>query len=191
MNSQLYECLPQSVGKRRVHFHAFMIDVHKRLHRISSNAESTGISKKGDAIVPVARELAKEGRVLCFDEFQVTDIADAMILRRLMESMLGYGFIIIITSKWVRFLPLEGLKMSEYTVLTNKHSMFCLRPYTTMFTLPFYPSSTFLQSRTERSLQERHPKRFFPTLYLPHTIPFQRKRSRFRNRLPQNSQSTK
>lgn len=66
---------------------------------MAADAESTGIQQKGDAIVPVARELAKDGRVLCFDEFQVTDIADAMILRRLMESMIGYGFVIVITSK--------------------------------------------------------------------------------------------
>lgn len=77
-----------------------MIDVHKRLHKIASEAEKTGISQKADAIVPVARELVKNyGRVLCFDEFQVTDIADAMILRRLLESMIGYGFVIVITSK--------------------------------------------------------------------------------------------
>jgi protein AFG1 len=96
---KLYESLPESVGKRRVHFHAFMIDIHKRLHKMAADAETTGITQKGDAIVPVARELARDGRVLCFDEFQVTDIADAMILRRLMESMIGYGFVIIITSK--------------------------------------------------------------------------------------------
>ena len=50
-----------------------MIDVHKRLHKLASD---TNVGGKGDAIVPVARELARDGRVLCFDEFQVTDIAD-------------------------------------------------------------------------------------------------------------------
>ena len=50
-----------------------MIDVHKRLHSI---ALDTKVKAKGDAIVPVARELAQDGRILCFDEFQVTDIAD-------------------------------------------------------------------------------------------------------------------
>lgn len=72
-----------------------MIDVHKRLHRLAADHAAA----KGDAIVPVARELAKDGRILCFDEFQVTDIADAMILRRLLESLMGYGFVIIMTSK--------------------------------------------------------------------------------------------
>ena len=107
-----YETLPEEMPKRRVHFHAFMIDVHKRLHRLSAQE---GNASKGDAIVPVARELARESRVLCFDEFQVTDIADgaclvreshlmlklpaAMILRRLLESLIGYGFVVVITSK--------------------------------------------------------------------------------------------
>ena len=50
-----------------------MIDVHKRLHAIASDNK---VAAKGDAIVPVARELAMDGRILCFDEFQVTDIAD-------------------------------------------------------------------------------------------------------------------
>ena len=99
-----------------------MIDVHKRLHAIATDNK---VAAKGDAIVPVARELAQDGRILCFDEFQVTDIADgasgplssrskiwaeqittaAMILRRLLESLIGYGFVIVITSKFVCHIP--------------------------------------------------------------------------------------
>jgi len=52
----------------------------------------------GDPIVPVARDFAQDASVLCFDEFQVTDIADAMILRRLLESLLNYGVVCVITS---------------------------------------------------------------------------------------------
>ncbi|PPQ70446.1 hypothetical protein CVT26_013940 [Gymnopilus dilepis] len=90
-----YQTLPPNVKrKRRVHFHAFMIDVHKRVH----NAKITMGFRGGDPIAPVARDLAREASVLCFDEFQVTDIADAMILRRLLESLVNYGVICVMTS---------------------------------------------------------------------------------------------
>ncbi|PFH51313.1 hypothetical protein AMATHDRAFT_3163 [Amanita thiersii Skay4041] len=85
---------PRIMRKRRVHFHAFMIDVHKRLHAAKLAMGYRG----GDPIVPVARDLAQDAAVLCFDEFQVTDIADAMILRRLLESLLNYGVVCVMTS---------------------------------------------------------------------------------------------
>lgn len=63
-----YSSLPlQTERKRRVHFHAFMIDVHKRLHA----AKIAMGYKGGDPILPVAKDLAREAYVLCFDEFQV------------------------------------------------------------------------------------------------------------------------
>ncbi|KAA1473449.1 AFG1-like ATPase [Dentipellis sp. KUC8613] len=90
-----YRTLPPNITKkRRVHFHAFMIDVHKRVHQMKIRLGHEG----GDPIGPVARELAEEATVLCFDEFQVTDIVDAMILRRLLESLLDHGVVCVITS---------------------------------------------------------------------------------------------
>jgi protein AFG1 len=81
-----YNTLPPSVKrKRRVHFHAFMIDVHKRLH----GAKLAMGYKGGDPIVPVARDLAREAYILCFDEFQVTDIADAMTLVQITDESLA------------------------------------------------------------------------------------------------------
>lgn len=63
-----YQTLPPSIKrKRRVHFHAFMIDVHKRVHA----AKAAMGYKGGDPIEPVARDLANDACVLCFDEFQV------------------------------------------------------------------------------------------------------------------------
>lgn len=63
-----YDTLPQKVQlKRRIHFHAFMIDVHKRLHAAKIALGFAG----GDPILPVARDLAREAQVICFDEFQV------------------------------------------------------------------------------------------------------------------------
>lgn len=62
-----YDTLPPNItGKRRVHFHAFMIEIHKALHKQASK----GLPVE-DAIAPVAIELAKDMQVLCFDEFQV------------------------------------------------------------------------------------------------------------------------
>ena len=63
-----YETVPPHIKrKRRVHFHAFMIDVHKRMHAAKARLGFQG----GDVIGPVARELASEAYILCFDEFQV------------------------------------------------------------------------------------------------------------------------
>ncbi|GAA5910451.1 hypothetical protein JCM5296_007183 [Sporobolomyces johnsonii] len=80
-------------GARRVHFHQFMMDVHQKGHRIKSEK---GLAQ--DWVVLAAREIAQETRVLCFDEFQVTDIADAMILRRLMEALHAHGVVCVMTS---------------------------------------------------------------------------------------------
>lgn len=73
-----YDTLPNSVrSKTRIHFHNFMQDVHRRLHRMKMEH-----GNDVDAVPFVAADIAEHGNVLCFDEFQCTDVADAMILRR-------------------------------------------------------------------------------------------------------------
>ena len=73
-----YETLPQSVSsKTRIHFHNFMQDIHRRLHKMKMEH-----GNDIDAIPFIAADIAELGNVLCFDEFQCTDVADAMILRR-------------------------------------------------------------------------------------------------------------
>ncbi|KAG6028693.1 hypothetical protein E4U41_000608 [Claviceps citrina] len=89
-----YDTLPRSVQtKTRIHFHNFMQDVHKRLHRLKTE-HGTDV----DAVPFVAADLAERGNVLCFDEFQCTDVADAMILRRLLECLMSHGVVLVTTS---------------------------------------------------------------------------------------------
>ena len=91
--------------KRRVHFNAFMTETHARIHewRGLSPQERTRrkefVKEAGDdPIAPVAKRIFSEANLLCFDEFQVTDVADAMILKRLFERLLASGTIIVATS---------------------------------------------------------------------------------------------
>ena len=80
------------ITKRRVHFHEFMLDVH---HRIFVYKQK---HPRGDAIPIIAQQLAQESQLLCFDEFQVTDIADAMILKRLFLLLLDWNVVVVATS---------------------------------------------------------------------------------------------
>ncbi|WZH41551.1 AFG1-like ATPase-domain-containing protein [Fusarium acuminatum] len=90
----LYETLPPSVkSKSRIHFNNFMQDVHRRLHRFKMEH---GIDI--DGVPYIAADIAQQGNVLCFDEFQCTDVADAMILRRLLESLMSHGVVLVTTS---------------------------------------------------------------------------------------------
>lgn len=114
-----YGCLPYR-RKKRVHFHAFMADVHRRMGELKSEA---------NPLRSVAREIAMDVRVLCFDEFHVSDIADAMILGRLLEGLFAEGVVLVATSNYApadlyqqgqnrsSFLPTIALIERELSVL--------------------------------------------------------------------------
>jgi len=96
-----YDLAPVS-AKRRVHFHAFMLEIHKEIHEWRYLDDASRIDKFGvkddDPIPPLAAKIAKESPLLCFDEFQVTDVTDAMILGRLFKSLFEHGVIMVLTS---------------------------------------------------------------------------------------------
>jgi protein AFG1 len=85
--------LPSQISKRRVHFHEFMMDVHSRLHHARSLP-----TYSGDPLVQIGKDVRKESRVLCFDEYQVSDIADALILKRLFGAFWNSGGVTVSTS---------------------------------------------------------------------------------------------
>jgi cell division protein ZapE len=83
--------------KRRAHFHEFMADVHRRVHDYRTKLKSGEVAN-GDPINHTADDIAQEAWVLCFDEFHVTDIADAMILGRLFTRLFEQGVVVVATS---------------------------------------------------------------------------------------------
>jgi cell division protein ZapE len=114
-----FACVP-CARKRRVHFHRFMQEIHAGLRRRQGEE---------DPLFAVARDMARGTRLLCLDEFHITDIADAMIMRRLLEGLTGQGVVLVTTSNFhpdrlyshglqrARFLPAIGLIKERLEVL--------------------------------------------------------------------------
>ena len=100
-----FNCAPVA-RKRRVHFHRFMQEVHRGL---------TALQGQLDPLILFAREVAKEVRLLCLDEFHITDITDAMLMRRLLEGLFEQGVVLVTTSNFEPGdLYLHGLQRSQF-----------------------------------------------------------------------------
>lgn len=102
MLMDLFFSLAPIASKRRVHFHEFMLDVHARLQgqhdQAARKRQQNHKSDSDDPIPVIARQIATEATLLCFDELEVTDIADAMVLTRLFDDLLARGVVVVATS---------------------------------------------------------------------------------------------
>ncbi len=103
MLMDLFFSLAPIASKRRVHFHEFMLDIHARLQwqheQAAQKRRQNGKADNTDDPIPViAKQIAIEATLLCFDELEVTDIADAMVLTRLFDDLLARGVVVVATS---------------------------------------------------------------------------------------------
>ena len=100
-----FNCAPVA-RKRRIHFHRFMQEIHQRMNALTGQAEP---------LAAVARDVARDARLLCLDEFHITDITDAMLMRKLLEGLMEQGVVVLTTSNFEPdALYLHGLQRQQF-----------------------------------------------------------------------------
>lgn len=162
--------------KRYAHFHEFMLEVHDALHTYRRQSQQ-------DPIPRVAQKVAAAARLLCFDELQVTNIADAMILSRFFAALLAQGVVIVATSNRhprdlykdglnrERFLPFIDILEKQFDILTldgaTDYRLARMRGHRTWWT-PNGPEATAALSQTFFDLTDHavQDKARVPSLHL-------------------------
>ncbi len=152
------------IKKRRVHFHAFMLEVHKSLFKWRNQNKDNA---EQDPIGPLAKKIASESTLLCFDEFQVNDIADAMILARLFTALFANDVIVVATSNRApdelymdglqreRFLPfIKLLKQNVGVAKLNANQDYRLSHLKSLSTVYYSPIDRHAHSFMESAFKE-------------------------------------
>ncbi|KAF3702909.1 Lactation elevated protein 1 -like protein B [Channa argus] len=128
MLMDLFYSSVENPRKNRVHFNAFMLDIHRRIHRRKQSLPKRRLGKMFtyDPISLVAMEISKEICLLCFDEFQVTNIADAMILKQLFETLFKTGVVVVATSnRSIDDLYKNGLQRDTFLPFIDVLKEYC------------------------------------------------------------------
>jgi len=149
------------ITKRRVHFHEFMLDVHRRIFVYKQK------HPKDDAMPIVAQQLAQEAQLLCFDEFQVTDVADAMILKRLFSLLLDWNVVVVATSNRAPdalyegginrslFLPFIEMLKERFDVISMEGSAKDYRLETRADGQSYFWSNKVVQDESDNNIQSK------------------------------------
>jgi cell division protein ZapE len=153
--------------KRRVHFHEFMREVHARMRKLTGEP---------DPLDTIAEDIARELRLLCFDEFHVSDIADAMILGRLLELLIEKGVVLVMTSNYhpddlyphglqrARFLPAIEILKRDLDVAELAGTVDHRRRLLASMSVYYAPVDAHRGSPTRWGDLERHLARFFEAM---------------------------
>ncbi|KAJ5788458.1 hypothetical protein N7457_003448 [Penicillium paradoxum] len=158
-----FDTLPPNIThKTRIHFHNFMQDVHKRMHVVKMK-----YGNDFDALPMVAADIAELSGVLCFDEFQCTDVADAMILRRLLEILMSHGVVLVTTSnRHPDDLYKNGIQRQSFipciNLLKTDLSVINLNSPTDYRKIPRPPAAVYHHPLGEEA--QRHAEKWFEYL---------------------------